>query len=213
MIDLGKEFFRMAQEFGIDDKEVLKSVRTMLREAWGSSIFKQEFLKRNSQLVVNDNPRSKKKYPKVRKYKCAICGELFGSSEIELDHVSGENKLTSYDHINDFILSIVLVSPDGLQVLCKDKWKYKTKIVNGKKKKVRDELLHMGCHGKKGYSERYDVTFEQAELKKEYIHICKDKKLLIDKLKELSVESIPKTLKAQKELLSDLMLNLGEHND
>ena len=46
MIDLGEQFKRMSQEFDIEDKVVLKSVRTMLREAWGSSIFKQEFIKK-----------------------------------------------------------------------------------------------------------------------------------------------------------------------
>lgn len=201
MIDLGREFHRMAQEFEIDDKEVLKSVRTMLREAWGSSIFKQEFLKRNSQLVVNDNPRSKKRYPQVRKFKCAICGGLFGSTDVELDHLESENALTKYEHINDFMKSIVLTSPDKLQVLCKDK---RTKKLG---------VTRFGCHSIKTFSERYGVTFDEARLKKEYIHICKDKKLLIDKIRELGVDSIPKTLKAQKELLSDLMLNLGDDND
>ena len=88
MIDLGREFLRMAEEFEISDKEVLSSVRTMIRSMWGDSVFKQEFLKRNSELIVNENPRSKKRYPMVRKYKCAICGELFGSTEVELDHLS-----------------------------------------------------------------------------------------------------------------------------
>ena len=76
MIDLNTEFKRMALEFGIDDKEVLSSVRTMIRSMWGDSVFKTEFLKRNSELVVNENPRSKKRYPMVRKYRCALCGGI-----------------------------------------------------------------------------------------------------------------------------------------
>ena len=171
MIDLGKEFFRMAQEFGIDDKEVLKSVRTMLREAWGSSIFKQEFLKRNSQLVVNDNPRSKKRYPQVRKFKCAICGGLFGSTEVELDHLESENALTKYEHINDFMKSIVLTSPDKLQVLCKDK---RTKKLG---------VTRFGCHSIKTFSERYGVTFDEARAEKEAKQLVDkklDKQFLID---------------------------------
>ena len=121
MIDLGREFQRMALEFEIDDKEVLKSVRTMLRYAWNESVFKLEFLKRNSVLIPNTNTRSMKRFPMVRRYKCAICGEMFGSTEIELDHLVSENTLTSYEHINDFMTNIVLTSPDKLQVLCKDK--------------------------------------------------------------------------------------------
>ena len=163
MIDLGREFLRMAEEFEISDKEVLSSVRTMIRQAWGSSIFKLEFLKRNSELVVNENPRSKKRYPMVRKYRCAICGELFGTSEVELDHVESENTLTDYEHINDFMKAIVLTSPDKLQVLCKDK-------------KSKKKVVRFGCHSVKTFSERYNVTFEEAEAEKFALQLIKEKK-------------------------------------
>ena len=164
MIDLGKEFKRMAEEFEISDKEVLSSVRTMIRSCWGDSIFKTEFLKRNSELVVNENPRSKKRYPMVRKYRCAICGGLFGSTEIELDHLDSENTLTSYEHINDFMTNIVLTSPDKLQVLCKDK----------KSKKLG--VTRFGCHQIKTFSERYNVDFDTARAEKEAKQLV-DKKL------------------------------------
>ena len=164
MIDLGKEFKRMAEEFDISDKEVLSSVRTMIRSCWGDSIFKTEFLKRNSELVVNENPRSKKRYPMVRKYRCAICGGLFGSTEIELDHLDSENTLTSYEHINDFMTNIVLTSPDKLQVLCKDK----------KSKKLG--VTRFGCHQIKTFSERYNVDFDTARAEKEAKQLV-DKKL------------------------------------
>ena len=164
MIDLGREFQRMALEFEIDDKEVLKSVRTMLRYAWNESVFKLEFLKRNSELIVNENPRSKKRYPMVRKYKCAICGEMFGSTEVELDHIESENTLTSYEHINDFMTNIVLTSPDKLQVLCKDK----------KSKKLG--VTRFGCHNIKTFSERYGVDFDTARAEKEAKQLV-DKKL------------------------------------
>jgi len=171
MIDLGREFRRMAEEFEISDKEVLSSVRTMIRSAWGDSVFKQEFLKRNSELIVNENPRSKKRYPMVRKYKCAICGELFGSTEIELDHLVDENSLTSYEHINDFMTNIVLTSPDKLQILCKDK---KTK---------KDGVIRFGCHSLKTYSSRYGVDFDTARAEKEAKQLVDkklDKQFLID---------------------------------
>ena len=164
MIDLGKEFKRMAEQFEISDKEVLSSVRTMLREAWGSSIFKLEFLKRNSVLIPNTNTRSMKRFPMVRRYKCAICGEMFGATEVELDHVESENTLTSYEHINDFMTNIVLTSPDKLQVLCKDK----------KSKKLG--VTRFGCHSIKTFSERYGVDFDTARAEKEAKQLV-DKKL------------------------------------
>ena len=164
MIDLNSEFKRMAEEFEISDKEVLSSVRTMIRSAWGDSIFKLEFLKRNSELIVNENHRSMKRFPYVRKYKCAMCGELFGSTEVELDHIDSENALTSYEHINDFMTNIVLTSPDKLQVLCKDK----------KSKKLG--VTRFGCHSIKTFSERYGVDFDTARAEKEALQLIKQKK-------------------------------------
>ncbi len=164
MIDLGKEFKRMAEEFEISDKEVLSSVRTMIRSMWSDGVFKLEFLKRNSVLIPNTNTRSMKRFPMVRKYKCAMCGEYFGSQEIELDHVISENPLTTYEHINDFFTNIILTSPDKLQVLCKDK---KTK---------KDGVIRFGCHSVKTFSERYGVTVEEALAEKKAKQIV-DKKL------------------------------------
>jgi len=164
MIDLGKEFKRMAEEFEISDKEVLSSVRTMIRSMWSDGVFKLEFLKRNSVLIPNTNTRSMKRFPMVRRYQCAICGEMFGSTEIELDHIESENTLTSYEHINDFMTNIVLTSPDKLQVLCKDK----------KSKKLG--VTRFGCHNIKTFSERYGVDFDTARAEKEAKQLV-DKKL------------------------------------
>ena len=164
MIDLGREFRRMAEEFEISDKEVLSSVRTMIRSCWGDSIFKTEFLKRNSVLIPNTNTRSMKRFPMVRRYKCAICGEMFGSTEVELDHLVSENALTSYEHINDFMTNIVLTSPDKLQVLCKDK----------KSKKLG--VTRFGCHQIKTFSQRYNVDFDTARAEKEALQLIKQKK-------------------------------------
>lgn len=196
MIDLNTEFKRMSMEFGISDKEVLLSVRTILRSAWGDSVFKQKFLNEKSVLVENTNPRSKGRYPQVRRYTCAICGEMFGSSDIELDHLVDENSLKSFDDINSFMVNIVLTSPDKLQILCKDK----KKRVKGK-----SVISSLGCHGIKTYSSRYDVSFEQARIEKQFIQIKKEKKV-VDKLLSLGVESMPKLKKDQESLLRQLLL-------
>ena len=202
MIDLGEQFKRMSQEFDIEDKVVLKSVRTMLREAWGSSIFKQEFLKNNSVLVENTNTRSMKRFPYVRRYRCAICGEMFGSTEVELDHIESENTLTSYEHINDFMTNIVLTSPDKLQVLCKDK----------KSKKLG--VTRFGCHNIKTFSERYGVDFDTARAEKEAKQLV-DKKLDKAYLQEhqLPVSSTQSARRATIVAHKLSLLNKGENSD
>lgn len=199
MIDLGEQFKRMSQEFDIEDKVVLKSVRTMLREAWGSSIFKQEFLKNNSVLVENTNTRSMKRFPYVRRYRCAICGEMFGSTEVELDHIESENTLTSYEHINDFMTNIVLTSPDKLQVLCKDK---KTKKLG---------VTRFGCHSIKTFSERYGVDFDTARAEKEAKRLVDkklDKQFLIDH--NVKAENIGSTQAVRRKQIVEILLELNK---
>lgn len=198
MIDLNKAFQQMAKDFGIDDKEVLKSVRTMIRSAWGDSVFKTDFLNKQSILIENTNPRSKKRFPKVRKYKCAMCGEYFGSTETELDHLVSENALTSYEHINDFFTNIILTSPDKLQVLCKDK---KTK---------KDGVVRFGCHNLKSYSERYNVSLEQAKAEKQSIELIKQKK---DKLylQQYGI-SVPSNAAARRKAIVEHLLTVDVVN-
>ena len=199
MIDLGKEFKRMAEQFEISDKEVLSSVRTMIRSMWSDGVFKLEFLKRNSVLIPNTNTRSMKRFPMVRKYRCAICGEMFGSTEVELDHIESENTLTSYEHINDFMTNIVLTSPDKLQVLCKDK---KTKKLG---------ITRFGCHQLKTYSERYNVTFEEARAEKEAKQLVDkklDKQFLIDH--NVKAENIGSTQLKRRKQIVELLLELNK---
>jgi hypothetical protein len=199
VIDLGVEFRRMAEEFEISDKEVLSSVRTMIRSCWGDSVFKSEFLKRNSELIVNENPRSKKRFPMVRKYKCAICGEMFGATEIELDHIESENTLTSYEHINDFMTNIVLTSPNKLQVLCKDK---KTKKLG---------VTRFGCHSIKTFSERYGVDFDTARAEKEAKRLVDkklDKQFLIDH--NVKAENIGSTQAVRRKQIVEILLELNK---
>ena len=200
MIDLGKEFSRMAEEFDIPDKEVLASVRTMIRSMWSDGIFKTSFLKKNSVLIENTNNRSKKRYPMVRKYKCAICGEYFGGTEIELDHVVSENTLTDYEHINDFFTNIILTSPDKLQVLCKDK---KTK---------KDGVVRFGCHSIKTFSERYGVSLEEARADKTAKQIV-DKKLDKQWLKDNNVEAATTQVARRKQIKELLLKQLSKENE
>lgn len=199
MIDLGKEFKRMAEQFEISDKEVLSSVRTMIRSMWSDGVFKLEFLKRNSVLIPNTNTRSMKRFPMVRKYRCAICGEMFGATEVELDHIESENTLTSYEHINDFMTNIVLTSPDKLQVLCKDK---KTKKLG---------VTRFGCHSIKTFSERYGVDFDTARAEKEAKRLVDkklDKQFLIDH--NVKAENIGSTQAVRRKQIVEILLELNK---
>lgn len=158
------------------------------RGCWEKHPVKLQIIQERRVQIPNPNPRGNK--PTVWGCKCEICEGLFKQSDIQVDHIRSHfSKFTDINDIQQFVIDMVMVTKDDLRLVCKE------------------------CHEVVSLSQKDSVTFDEARLKKEYIHICKDKKLLVAKLKEFGVESIPKTLKAQKELLSDLMLNLGEHND
>ena len=196
MIDLEKELSRMSSEFGIPEKDVVSNWRSFVRFAWSKSIFRLHFLSQHAKKVKNDNPRSVKRFPYVTKYECNICKGLFTANAIELDHIKDENPMKSLEDATTFFKTIALPSYDDLQILCKDN----RKTVKGKK-----TTTYFGCHGIKTYAARYNVSFEQARIEKEFIQIKKDKKV-VDNIRQYGVHSIPKLKKDQESLLRELLL-------
>lgn len=196
MIDIEKELSRMSSEFGIPEKDVVSNWRSFVRFAWSKSIFRLHFLSQHAKKVKNENPRSAKRFPYVTKYECNICKGLFTANAIELDHIKDENPMKSLEDATTFFKTIALPSYDDLQILCKDN----RKTVKGKK-----TTTYFGCHGIKTYAARYNVSFEQARIEKEFIQIKKDKNV-IDRLISLGVNSIPKLKKDQESLLRELLL-------
>ena len=188
----------MSSEFGLTEKEVATSWRNTVRYAWSKSIFRQNFYAKHARKIKNDNPRSMKRFPVVTKYECAICKGLFSSSDIEVDHKLSENKMTELAHASDFMENIFFTSPNLIQILCKDK---------KKKVKGKFQIERFGCHSVKTYQERYKVGFDEALISKNIIDISKCDKRTIEKLIDLGVmkKDIPKTKKAKKELLTELM--------
>ena len=186
----------MSSEFGIPEKDVINNWRSFVRFAWSKSIFRLDFLNKHSKKIKNDNPRSAKRFPYVTKYECNICKGLFSSNAIELDHVKDENSMRTLEDATTFFKNIAFPAYSDLQILCKDK----KKKVNGK-----NTIVSFGCHGIKTYASRYNVSFEQAKVEKQFIQIKKDKNV-VDNLRLYGVQSIPKLKKDQESLLRELLL-------
>ena len=171
MIDIEKELSRMSSEFGIPEKEVISNWRNFVRFAWSKSVFKLEFMKQHSQKVKNDNTRSMKRYPYVTKYECNICKGLFSVTDIELDHLFGENSMKSLGDAEPFFQAIAFL---GMM-----NFKYSVKIRRRKLRvKIRSFVSDVTL---KSYSERYNVSFKQAKAEKtalELIKIKQDKQWL-----------------------------------
>lgn len=108
------------------------------RYLWSKNPVKLEFEKESQVLIPNDNPKSAKRFPRVKGYRCGHCKGLFKATQVQCDHKSGEHALRSMNDIQTFVEGIVLVRKEDLQMLCKP------------------------CHLVKTYSERYGVSLEEA---------------------------------------------------
>ena len=201
MLDLEKELKRMSEAYDIPEKEVVSWWRSAVRQMFSNSIFYRKYIEDQSTLVVNENPRSKKRYPMVKRFTCAICGGQIGSGDLEVDHLEGGNSNKSLADADSFIKAIMFVTPDDIQVLCKDKHK----VVNKKK-----TLVKFGCHSYKTLQQKIGCSFEEAKVRKQYLLFVKEN-AVEDELKLRGIEVIPKTKSAKNELLLSLML--GEIRD
>lgn len=108
------------------------------RGLWEKHPIKLEFLNEEVVMVENTNPRSKKRFPKVKAYECNMCKSVVRASEAEVDHIKGHHSLKELSDIDSFIKGIVLVTKEDLQILCKP------------------------CHNKKSYAERMGLTIQDA---------------------------------------------------
>ena len=195
MLDLEKELRRMSEAYGIPEKEVVSWWRSAVRQMFRSSIFYRKYVEDQSTLVKNENTRSMKRYPMVKRFTCAICGEQIGSGSLEVDHLEGGNSNKSFSDVDSFIKSIMFVTPDDIQVLCKDKHR----VVN--KKKV---FVSFGCHSIKTLMQKQGCSFQEAVVRKKHILIGKDKRFN----SELEARGmvVPKTIKEQSTVLLEAML-------
>lgn len=150
------------------------------RSLWNRHPVKLEFIKQNRIKIDNPNPKGKVK--EVWGGVCALTGETHVIGNLEVDHIKGNHSLRCVGDIQAFVEGISIITLNDLQFVSKE------------------------AHKIKSYAEKQGISFEEAKLKKKVINICKDKKLLLDELMNLQVESIPKTKKGQEDLLYKLLL-------
>ena len=196
MLDLEKELKRMSEAYNIPEKEVVSWWRSAVRQMFSKSDFYRKYVEDQATLIVNENPRNMKRYPMVKRFTCVICGKQVGSGDIEIDHIRGGHTNKSLSDAESFMKAIMFVTPDDIQVLCKDKHK----TVN--KKKV---FVSFGCHSIKTMQESHGCSFEEARVRKEH-KLCVTQKRVLEELKQRGVLVPPKTKAAQNALLLELML-------
>lgn len=150
------------------------------RSLWNRHPSKVKLIKDKRLQIPNPNPNGKK--PTVWGGECEICNNLFIEKELQVDHIRQQgSSLKDISDIQQFIEDIVIVTRDDLRWVCKC------------------------CHEIVSYSQKMNISFEQARIEKQFIQIKKDKKV-IDNIKAFNVQSIPKLKKDQESLLRELLL-------
>ena len=197
MIDLESELKFMAQEYGLSEKQVLNWWRTAVRQIWANSPFLDKLRKEATYKVINENTRTMKRFPEVARIDCVKCKKAFSPSDMNLDHIEGDNKAESLADAEKFMKSILFTPRSNLQWLCDDLQRTRNK------KKV---TVSIGCHSLKSQIESDPtLTEKEAWVVREFGRIKKYENVL-DKLRLYGVHSIPKLKKDQESLLRELLL-------
>lgn len=165
----------------VSDKKLLSDLRGAIRQVWRFHPTKLSLLLKNT--IVDNDPNTRTKWL----HECSMCANLFKGSDIEVDHIKGENSLLSFEDLETFAKSIIGVGWDDLQLLCKP------------------------CHEIKSYQERYNLTFEEAKKEKAVIAITKltagkQKKWLTDN----GVKKPASNLEGRTKQIREVLKNRGE---
>lgn len=115
-------------------------LRGVLRRGWNKAPQKIEYIRSQRIRIPNPNPRGKQ--DTVWGAKCEHCEQEFPQNNIQVDHIIEAGALSDWDDVGGFVQRLLGVTDDGLRLLCKE------------------------CHKIITHASRYNVTFEQARIKK-----------------------------------------------
>lgn len=141
------------EEGKLSEKKLCTQIRSAIRQVWMKHDVKLALLYKKTYPDTDPSTRTKWLVD------CGCCGEPTKLSQIECDHKKGEHPLNTLDDVLGFAQSILGVGFDDLQLVCKD------------------------CHAAITYSERYNLSLEDAFKEKEVIAKLKQK--VTDQKKEL----------------------------
>ena len=130
---------KLDEEGRMKDHLAINSLRSAIRKEWMRNPAKLAVL--HEAMVPDMNPDTRTKWL----FKCAITGNLFKASEVEVDHIKGEHSLIKAEDFLEYYDKILRTPKSMLQVLSKE------------------------AHAIKTYMERYNVTWEEAVSRKKLI--------------------------------------------
>ena len=122
-------------------------LRGQIRRAWNRHPIKIAYKKSKTFHAPKGKLIDKRtKLPKLVKCQvCEYCGETYRDGETQVDHIEGAGSFRNWDECQDWMMRMMQVNFDGLQILCKY------------------------CHDHKSYAEKNNCSFEEAQARKSYI--------------------------------------------
>ncbi|MND47887.1 hypothetical protein D3C80_387930 [compost metagenome] len=151
------------------------------RYLWAKNPVKLEFVKEARVMIQNPNVKLRKGRPKVWGGVCEICKKEYILKNMEVDHRTGEYSMRKIEDIQKFVEGIVFVRKEDLALLCKP------------------------CHKIKTYSERFEMSQEDAAIEKEAIAICKGKAPAVKLWITKRGETPARTVKERREQVTRML--------
>ena len=122
-------------------------MKGVFRRGWNKHPLKLEYLKQNRVRIPNPNPKGK--VAEVWGAKCECCEQLFTMSQVEVNRKGDSAALTKQSDIQACVEKLLMVTFDQLEILCKD------------------------CHAIYSYSQKNNISFEEARIQKKVIAFMK----------------------------------------
>ena len=131
------------EDGSMSEKQLCTQIRSAIRSVWMKHKTKLSYLYDKTLPDMDDATRTK------WLIECEMCFEKYKLSEVEVNHKKGENPLQTLEDVLPFAQSILGVTHDDIEVLCKE------------------------CHATLTYSQRYGVSLEEAKSQKKVIQKLK----------------------------------------
>lgn len=131
-------------------------VRGVLRKGWSKHPIKLEFIKQKRKRIKNPNPKNALRFPEVWGMTCAVCKKDKAQAEIEIDHISDTGgTFRKLEDAVEYMKHLFMVNFSKMRAVCKP------------------------CHKIISYSQKEDLSFDEAKLKKRVIEVMKDKEAML----------------------------------
>ncbi len=127
------------------EAEFFQWMRGQMRRAWARHPVKVSYMHANRVRVPLGKVTRKNPDGMVWGCRCEECHKEFKQTGCEVDHIDGAGSFRNWGEFEAWMIKLMHINWSSIRIVCKR------------------------CHKIKSYAERYDMTFEEADLEKQVI--------------------------------------------